>query len=482
MCRDESTIARYLATKQSQRISVTKSSLKNPHNFVVPVDSKEDYKDNRHLMDPDRLKAPLPPPLEASPARPFAVRFLESFRWKEAFTALRYRNYRLWFWGQMTSLFGTWMQQTAAGFLIFELTRSPAYLGYAAFAMGVPTWVFMMYGGVLADRIARRTLLIITQVMMMSLALVLSVLTFLHVIQAWHIIALAFGLGVANAFDAPARQAFVRELVDREDMTNAIALNSAMFNSATAIGPAVSGVTYALVGPAWCFIINAVSYLAIIIALALMRIDVQTKPVQKNSMVSDLKEGMHYIVNHSMIRTLIGVAAATSFFGISFATLIPAWAVKVLGGDAATNGILHSARGLGALLGALMIASLGRFQFRGRLLTLGSFAFPLLLLTFAFLHWLPLSLLVLFCIGVAIMFIFNLANALIQTLVTDALRGRVMSIYTLSFFGLMPLGSLLVGLMAEHISEPTAVIINSAILLGFYILVRVFVPKLSELT
>ncbi len=433
-------------------------------------------------MDPERLRAPLPPPLEGSPARPLALRFLESFRWKQAFTALRYRNYRLWFWGQMTSLFGTWMQQTAAGFLIFELTRSPAYLGYAAFAMGVPTWLFMMYGGVLADRIERRTLLIITQTMMMILALILSVLTFLHIIQAWHIIVLAFGLGVANAFDAPARQAFVRELVGHEDMTNAIALNSAMFNSATAIGPAVSGVTYALVGPAWCFTINAVSFLAIIFALSLMRIDPQPKPLQRNSMGSDLKEGMRYIFNHSMIRTLIGVVAVTSFFGISFATLIPAWAVKILGGDATTNGILHSARGLGALFGALMIASLGRFQFRGRLLTLGSFVFPLFLLTFGFLRWLPLSLLMLFGVGVSIMLIFNLANAMIQTLVVDTLRGRVMSIYSFSFFGLMPLGSLWVGLLAEHISEPIAIIINSLILLGFYILVRIFVPRLYELT
>jgi len=433
-------------------------------------------------MDQERLKAPLPPPLEGSPARPFAVLLRESIQWKQAFTALRYRNYRLWFWGQMTSLFGTWMQRTAAGFLIFELTRSPAYLGYAAFAMGLPTWLFMMYGGVLADRVARRTLLIITQAMMMILAIILSTLTFLHVIQAWHIIVLTFGLGVANAFDAPARQAFVRELVEREDMTNAIALNSAMFNSATSIGPAVSGVTYALVGPAWCFTINAVSFLAIIFTLSLMRIDSQSNPVQRNSMRSDIKEGMRYIFNHSMIRTLVGVVAATSFFGISIATLIPAWAVKILGGDATTNGVLQSARGLGALFGALTIASLGRFQFKGRLLTVGSFAFPTVLLIFSFMRWLPLSLSMLFCMGVATMLIYNLANAMIQTLVGDDLRGRVMSIYSFSFFGLMPLGSLWVGLIAEHIGEPIAVIINSVILLGFFFMVRIFVPRLYNVT
>ncbi|MGB8951724.1 MAG: MFS transporter [Candidatus Aminicenantales bacterium] len=434
------------------------------------------------VNDPSlKIDVPLPPPLEEPPARPFAARFRESFRWKHAFIALRYPNYRLWFWGQMISLFGTWMQSTALGFLVFELTHSPAYLGYTAFAMGIPTWLLMMYGGVLADRMQRRSLLLITQAMMMTLAILLAILTFLHVVQAWHIILLAFGLGIANAFDAPARQAFVQELVDRQDMTNAIALNSAMFNSATAIGPAVSGLTYAFFGPAWCFTINAVSFLSVIAALLKMRIQPLPKPIRKNSAGADLKEGMQYVVHESMIRTLIGVVAMTGFFGISFATLIPAWAVKVLGGNATTNGWLQSARGLGALLGALTIASLGRFKFKGRLLTMGTIVFPLLLLTFAFLRWLSLSLILLFCVGVSTMLIFNLANALIQTLVPDVLRGRVMSIYSLAFFGLMPLGALWVGLIAEHISEPAAIIINSLILLGFYTLIRAFVPKLREL-
>jgi len=434
---------------------------------------------------PDVFSKPdtsLSPPFEDSPARPLVVRFRESFRLKQVFTALRYRNYRLWFWGQMTSLFGTWMQSTAQGFLIFELTRSPAYLGYAAFAMGIPTWLFMIYGGVLADRMPRRTLLIITQSIMMALAAILAALTFLELVHAWHIIGLAFGLGVANAFYAPARQAFVLELVDREDMTNAIALNSAMFNSALALGPAVSGIIYALVGPAWCFAINAVSYLAVIMALFLMRIPPQPNSLRRNSVRADLKEGMHYILNHRMIRALIGIVGLTCLFGISYITLIPAWAVNILGGDATTNGILHSARGFGALLSALMIASLGRFQFKGRLLTLGSFIFPCLLLIFSVIHWLPLSLLTIFFVGIAAMLIFNLANALVQTLVTDELRGRVMSIYSLAFFGLYPVGSLWVGLLAEHINEPFAVIVNSVILLGFFILIRIFVPKLYDLS
>lgn len=429
----------------------------------------------------EKLKVPLPPPLEGFPARPLALRLRESFRWREAFTALHYPNYRLWFWGQMISLFGTWMQSTALGFLIFELTRSPAYLGYTGFAMGIPSWFFMMYGGVLADRIPRRTLLIITQAAMMILASLLAGLTFLHLVQAWHIIFLAFGLGIANAFDAPARQAFVQELVDREDMTNAIALNSTMFNSATTIGPAVSGVIYALFGPAWCFTINALSFLGVIAALLKMRIPYKPKLPGKNSTRTELKEGMRFVRNEAMIRTLISIVAMTSFFGISFATLFPAWAVKILGGDAVTNGWMQSARGLGALFGALTIASLGRFKFKGRLLSIGTFVFPLLLLSFAFIRWLPLSLLILFAVGVATMLIFNLANALVQTLVPDVLRGRVMSIYSFSFFGLMPVGALWVGQIAEHISEPVAIFTNAVILLGLFFLIKIYAPKLRDL-
>jgi len=424
--------------------------------------------------------SPLPPP-EESPARTLTFRFRESFKWKQAFHALRYPNYRLWFWGQVISLFGTWMQLTAQGFLIYELTHSPAYLGYTAFAAGVPTWLFMLYGGVLADRIHRRTLLIITQIAMMVLAVVLALLTFLGIVEAWHIVLLAFGLGIATAFDAPARQAFVQELVDREDMPNAIAMNSAMFNLATSLGPGVSGVIYVLVGPAWCFIINAVSYLAIIVALAAMRLQPLPPAEHRHPAGVELWEGIRFLRGHAMIKTLISIVAVTCFFGLSFATLIPAWAVKILGGNATTNGMLQSFRGFGAFCGALMIASLGRFQFKGRLLTVGGFAFPLLLLSFGVFHQLVPALVILFLIGVSIMLIFNLGNALVQTLVPDKLRGRVMGVYSLAFFGLMPLGALWVGLLAEHLSEPLAVVINGGILLVFFVLIRIFVPRIYDL-
>ncbi len=400
---------------------------------------------------------------------------------RQTFSSLRHRNYRLWFWGQLVSLFGTWMQVTAQGFLVYELTGSPAYLGYVGFAAGLPSWVFMPYGGVIADRVRRRTLLILTQSAMMILALGLAVLTFAGLVRPWHLILMAFLLGIVNAFDAPARHAFIPEMVGREDLTNAIALNSTIFNSATAVGPAVAGITYAFFGPGWCFVINAVSFIAVLVALGLMKLAAEARPAISSTPLEDLKEGFRYVLTHPMIRALISLVLMTSLFGVSFAVLLPAWAVKILHGDATTNGWLQSARGVGALVGALAIASLGRFDFRGRLLLFGSFSFPLLILAFAFMNRLPLALLALVGSGVAVIFIFNLANALVQTLVKDSLRGRVMGIYSLTFFGFLPVGALWIGTVAEHFGERTAVLTNAVVMLFSAILIAILVPKLRRL-
>lgn len=416
-------------------------------------------------------------PVTKNPLR----KYKSKISWKQTFASLQYRNYRLWFWGQMVSLFGSWMQITAQGFLIYELTRSPAYLGYVGFAAGIPTWLFMAYGGVVADRVPRRNILVVTQIFMMLLAFVLTVLTFTGVVQAWHIITLAFFLGVANAFDAPSRQAFVNELVKREDLTNAIALNSMMFNSATAVGPAVAGVTYALFGPAWCFMINGISFIFVIAALLRMKFQYRPRPDNGKSILAELKEGLSYTMHHREIRTLIMLVSVMSLFGISFATLFPAWAVKILNGDATTNGLLQSARGVGALISALFIASLGRFQFKGKLLTFGSFMFPILLIVFAFMRWLPVSLLVLVGVGLSLILVFNIANALVQTLVTDELRGRVMGVYTVSFFGLMPIGALIMGMLAENFGSMTAIIIGASVTVLNAVLIYFFVPAIRKL-
>ena len=396
---------------------------------------------------------------------------------RQAFTSLKYPNFRLWFWGQMASLVGTWMQTTALGFLVYELTGSPVYLGYVGFAAGVPMWLFALFGGVVTDRMSRRHLLIITQTVMMVLAFLLAWLAFAGWVQPWHIIVLAFLTGVANAFDAPARQAFVMDLAPREDWTNAIALNSTMFTLATAIGPAVAGVTYAIFGAAWCFTINGLSFVAVIVALLMIRLGAGPSRVA-TSALDDLREGMRYIGSAPVVRALIVTTAVATMFGMSFMVLFPAWAVDILGGDATTNGLLQSARGVGSLIGALAIASLGDIKIKGKLLVVASFAFPATVLVWALMRGLPASLLVLVAVGVGFMLTRTMTNTLVQTLVPDKLRGRIMGIYTLSFFGVLPISALLTGVLAEMIGEPNTIILGSLITLGGAVWLWRVVPEL----
>jgi len=396
------------------------------------------------------------------------------------FAALRHRNYRLWFFGQLTSLFGTWMQTTAQGFLVFELTRSPSYLGLVGFASGAPTWVLTLYGGVVADRVPRARLMTVTQAFMMTLAFILAGLTFARVVEPWHVLVLASLLGVANSFDAPARQSFVSEMVPPEDLTNAIALNSMMFQAATVVGPAMAGVAYALFGPGWCFTINGVSFIAVIVALAAMRLPPMRPRQRAESVLAELAEGTRYIRSQPTIRVLISMIAVSSMFGLSFGTLIPAWSVNVLGGGAEINGLLFSARGVGALAGALLIAWLGGRIMRGKLLTAGSLIWPLLFAALSRTRSLPLSLLILAGAGVSNIFVNNLSNALVQTATPERLRGRVMGAYTWIFFGFMPLGALWSGMLAGRIGEQSTVLINGGIAWAFALAVVSLYPKLRE--
>ncbi len=402
-------------------------------------------------------------------------------RARETFAALSYPNYRLWFFGQMVSLFGTWMQSTAQGYLVYELTRSPAYLGYVGFASGIASWVFTIWGGVVADRVPRRGMIVVTQSASMILAFVLAALTFTRVVAPWHIVVLAFLLGVVNAFDAPARQAFVLEMVERPVLTNAIALNSTMFNIAIAVGPAAGGVVYAYLGPGWCFTVNGISFIAVIAALLSMRLPAWRPRSISASPFSDVKEGFRVVVGNRAILALIGLIGAMSLFGMSFATLVPAWAVKVLGGDSRTNGLLQSARGLGALIAALAIASAVSRGGRGRILVAGALAFPVLLAAFSFTRALPLSLLALMAVGASLIVVANLCNSLVQTLTPDAVRGRVMGIYLLVFFGFAPLGSLLAGQAAEHFGEHLTVGLAAALMLVSVLAVIARVPRLRKL-
>ena len=399
----------------------------------------------------------------------------------QTFTALKYPNFRLWFFGQLISLLGTWMQMMAQSYLVFELTKSPAFLGYVNFAFGLPSWIFMLYSGVISDRMSRRKLMLISQSTMMLLAFVLTWLTFSGLIQPWHIVVLAFLLGVATAFDAPARQAIIFELVDKKDITNAVALNSTLFNLSAVAGPAAAGIIYMAFGPEWCFAVNGISYLAVIAALMLMKLEAREIPSKTSSTLSSLKEGIKYTFSKPDIWPIMCLVGATSLCGFSFATLMPAWAVTILEGDATTNGLLQAARGGGAVLSALILASLGRFAFRGKLISFSAFGFPLLLVVFAMIRNVALSLLMLVLVGIALQLLVNLSNAILQTQSKDSVRGRVMSIYSLTHFGFMPIGGLFAGMMAEFAGEPLTVILSSAILLLSVSILWIKAPQLRKL-
>jgi MFS family permease len=400
---------------------------------------------------------------------------------RSTFAALAYPNYRLWFFGQMTSLFGTWMQSTAQAYLVFVLTKSEAWLGYVGFAGGIASWIFMLYGGVVADRVPRRKLLIVTQALSMLLACALAVLAFTKAVVPWHIIVLAFCLGVVNAFDAPARQSFVLEMVDRSVLTNAIALNSTMFNIAVAVGPAIGGLTYELFGPGWCFTINGLSFVAVIAALAAMKLPARTLPAARRAALAEIRVGLAAVGADRRILGIILLMAALSLFGMSFAVLMPAWAVQVLGGDARTNGLLQAARGIGALAAALGIASLSHRRFKGKLLTVASLALPVALLLFSLTRTFSLSFLTLLAVGATNILVNNLANALVQGQVPDAVRGRVMGVYMLAFFGIMPLGALWAGGVAAVVGVPVTVAISAAGFLGCSVALAAAVPGIRRL-
>ena len=407
-------------------------------------------------------------------------REIRSLRWQETFAALKHYNYRLWFGGQVVSLVGTWMQSTAQGYLIYQITGSPFYLGLVGFVGGAPSLLFTLFGGVVADRLPRRMLLVITQTSMMILALILAALTFTHTVMPWHILVLAFLLGVANAFDAPARTSFILELVSRESMTNAIALNSTMFNIATVVGPSVAGLTYAAIGPAWCFTLNGLSFIAVIVALLLMRIKLEARLVRPPTALAELGEGIRYVLKNRMVLSLIGSVGIVSIFGIGMMNLLPAWATDVLHGDVTTNGWLISARGLGSMISALMLAYWGIRKLRGRLWTAGTFVMPVMLFVFAWIRMVPLSLLALLGVGWGFMMVTNNAQAVVQSLVPDTLRGRVMGVYTLVFFGSMPIGALLAGALAGKIGEPFTVMAGALLMLLMAIAAWLYLPDIRR--
>jgi len=364
---------------------------------------------------------------------------------------------------------------------VYELTRAPAYLGYVNFASGAPAWFFTLWAGIVADRLPRRKLMILIQSSMMIPAIVLAILTFSKLIQPWHIVILAALAGIATAFDAPIRQAFVPELVERDQLTNAIALNSTMFNSAVMLGPAIGGMLYAWIGPGWCFTINAVSFLSVIIALALMKLSSQAAAPRQHVTRTDITAGLVYVFHNRDVMLLIMTVGLVSVFGIGLLALMPAWAVEVLKGGPETTGIILSSRGFGAIIASILVASMGHTRHRGRLWAAGIVILPVMLLVFSFMRWLPMSMLAMVGVGLGFMLAANTSNAMIQTRVPDELRGRVMSVFVLIFFGSFPIGSLLAGQMAEYLGEPRTLVINSLLLLVYSLFLLWRFPRLAKL-
>jgi len=403
-------------------------------------------------------------------------------RFGTTFSALRYPNYRRWFVGQVLSLMGTWMQMVAQGWLVYELTGSKLALGTISFVSSVPTLVFMLPAGAVADRVSRRKMMLVTQTVMMICAFILAFFTGTKSLQVWYIAVLGFILGIAGAFDAPARMALTVELVDdRRDLQNAIALNSTMFNLARVVGPAIGGVILATIGATWCFLLNGLSFVAVLIALAGMHLHEPIQPPRTRPMTAEIGDGLRYVWDTKIVRALVALVAVTSIFGFSYSVLMPAFAVEVLGVGEAGLGALTAAVGVGALIGSLAVASLTRSRHKGWQLTFGSLLFPIALIAFALSRTFYLSLAILVFVGFGFIIQNTTGNTLVQMLVPDQLRGRVMSVYSLMFMGAMPFGSLLAGTLAQIYGTTPTVIFGASVTLLFALFVVIFVPQVRRL-
>lgn len=386
---------------------------------------------------------------------------------RATFSSFKHANYRLWFTGQLVSLIGTWMQNVAVPWLVYHMTGSPFFLGLVSFTSAIPMLTLTLWAGVIADRIDRRRVLIATQTTMMLLAFLLAAAYYSDILRWWHILFFSAASGIAQAFDAPARQALVADLVPRDEMMNAIALNSAMFNGARVIGPALAGITLALTGPGWCFVINGVSFLAVIVGLFLMKIPNSARRSNAKSALSEIADGLRYIMGHSEIRILILLLAVTNVFAVGYSSLLPAFARDVLHSGEYGLGWLSTAIGVGALLGALTLAALSHYNRKGLLLTIGNLLFPASVIAFALSGNMPLSLFFLMLSGFGFMIQNATVNTLIQSRVENSLRGRVMSVYTVVFQGFFPIGALVAGTVAQHSTIETGAALGAGIALAF---------------
>jgi MFS family permease len=411
------------------------------------------------VIRPDHTQSPEP---SATPAPRQGLIARSSHTWR----ALRHRNFRLFFGGQSISLIGTWMTRIATAWLVYRLTHSALLLGTVSFAGQIPTFLVAPFAGVWVDRLDRRQVLIWTQALSMLQSLGLAALTFSGRITVPWIVGLSVMQGLINAFDMPGRQAFMVQMVeDRADLSNAIAINSSMVNMARLVGPSLAGMVIAVSSEAWCFLIDGVSYLAVIASLVAMHIEVAAVRRKAASTFAELKEGWSYVSGFLAIRTILLLFAIISLMGMPFVVLMPIFAAKVLHGGPHTLGFLMGAMGVGALISALSLAA--RKSVRGliRMIPIAAAVFGLGLIGFGLSHTFYLSMLGVLVAGMGMMQGMAASNTIIQTLVSEDKRGRVMGYYTMAFVGMAPFGSLLAGSMASAVGAPLTVIINGGAVL-----------------
>jgi MFS family permease len=402
-----------------------------------------------------------------------------SSKLKTIFRSLQYRNYRLFFGGQSISLIGTWMQRIAMPWLVYHLTGSAFLLGLVSFAGQIPTFLLAPLAGVVTDKFSRYRVLLITQVISLLQALILALLSLAGVIQIWHIVVLSIALGCVNAFDVPSRHSFVIEMVEKkEHLGNAIALNSMMFNGARLIGPSIAGLILATAGEGICFLINAVSYIFVVMSLLSMKIQKKEITRKSGNLLNEMKEGFRYTFGFVPIKHLLILLGIVSLMGSSYQVLMPVFAKEILHGNSSTFGFLMGAAGVGALAGAIFLASRETLIKLGRIIPAASAMFGAGLVALSFTKYFPVSLLLMIIIGLGLMLQTASSNTILQTITDDDKRGRVMSFYTIAIMGTAPFGSLLAGSLAKVIGTPYTILIGGiSCIAGAFL----FYKKLPEL-
>jgi MFS family permease len=401
-------------------------------------------------------------------------------RVRDIVRALRHRNYRIYFFAMFVSFIGTWMQSVAQSWLIYRLSGSAWLLGLVGFVGQVPIFLLAPLGGVMADRHSRHRIVTLTQTLAMIQALLLAGLTLSGVVTVGTVLALALMLGVVNAFDLPTRQSMVAEMVPRQDLMNAIALNSSMINSARIVGPAIAGLIVAWLGEGLCFLLNGLSYVAVIAGLFVIRTTAARARQPEGSAISALKEGFDYVRKTGPVRALLFLVAFVSIFGLSYIVLMPIFADRVLGGGALAFGLMLGAAGVGALAGALTLAGRREVRGLGRVVALSVAALGGTLILFSISRNLIISALLLVPVGFTLMMQMAASNTLLQVMVPDRLRGRVMSFYSMSLMGMTPFGSLLAGAVAARIGAPATVGIGGLLCVAAASLFGAQVPRLRR--